>query len=416
MNKIRNYWKNKKGITLVWGAFFLILCLMFLGLAVDIGYMYVVKNQLQVASDAAALAGAARLTGESDDKNSAYRQEPARQEAWKFACKNKAANSPVFLVSQRADCNNPPNYQNLNGDNNFETNDIVVGHWSSTPINCPSTGRTENFCRADGNTRLSINAIKAGPRRTGETPGMPRVKVFLGQIFRIIKADWSTMSARAQAIALIPPSSLGPFPMCESDCGRLTPLTTTAPNLTPGLRWFLKTKDGPPIAGWTTYLDNSTSQPDITAYILGKTPPDICNQCIYTNNGVVNPSMCAVRQRIKEMAGDHIVNGVTIHGWLVTIPILPNTPCPSAKGTGCFTDPGYQPGDPFQVFQYADVILTDGVPQGNCPGDPGPFAAGKPGLVFVGTGPGGPGFSSISCYNCNDPSIKKLIKPPKLVK
>lgn len=51
------YSKGKKGIMLVWGAFFLILLLMFLGLATDIAYMYVTKNQLQVAADASALAG-----------------------------------------------------------------------------------------------------------------------------------------------------------------------------------------------------------------------------------------------------------------------------------------------------------------------------------------------------------------------
>ena len=128
MNKIRNYWKNKKGITLVWGAFFLVLCLMFLGLAVDIAYMYVAKNQLQVAADAAALAGAANLTWELDDTTlnpNVLQQEVARQQAWKFACKNKAgtesADNPearVYLVTNTpsdCDANPPPAADNLNG-------------------------------------------------------------------------------------------------------------------------------------------------------------------------------------------------------------------------------------------------------------------------------------------------------------
>ncbi len=85
MNKIRDCWKNKKGITLVWGAFFLVLLLMLAGMAIDLGYMYVVKNQLQVAADAAALAGAAKLDG-----SSSVAQDLVRQEAWKFACKNTA--------------------------------------------------------------------------------------------------------------------------------------------------------------------------------------------------------------------------------------------------------------------------------------------------------------------------------------
>src|SRR3989304_4089943 len=105
MNKIRNYWRNKKGITLVWGAFFLILCLMFLGLSADIAYMYVVKNQLQVAADAAALAGAAGL----DPTDTTTLQSTARNNAWQFACKNTAADNPknVFLVTAPANPNAP---------------------------------------------------------------------------------------------------------------------------------------------------------------------------------------------------------------------------------------------------------------------------------------------------------------------
>src|SRR4030067_3037008 len=109
MNKIRDYWKNKRGITLVWGAFFLVLCLMFLGLAVDIAYMYVVKNQLQVAADAAALAGAVDLTLETDNNSTVLSQVPARQAAWRFSCKNRAADNPkkVYLVAVVPNQNDP---------------------------------------------------------------------------------------------------------------------------------------------------------------------------------------------------------------------------------------------------------------------------------------------------------------------
>src|SRR4030043_1803182 len=97
------YSKGEKGITLVWGAFFLILCLMFLGLAADIAYMYVAKNQLQVAADASSLAGGAYLTLEVDNNSSVLIQEEARQKTWEFACKNNAAGSKVYLVT-----NTPP--------------------------------------------------------------------------------------------------------------------------------------------------------------------------------------------------------------------------------------------------------------------------------------------------------------------
>jgi hypothetical protein len=50
--------------------------------------VYLSKNQLQVAADAAAVAGVAYLDGSNDPV-----QEQARQAAWKFACKNRAVGS-----------------------------------------------------------------------------------------------------------------------------------------------------------------------------------------------------------------------------------------------------------------------------------------------------------------------------------
>ena len=220
MNKIRNYWKNKKGITLVWGAFFLVLCLMFLGLAADIAYMYVVKNQLQVAGDAASLAGAAMLTLEVDNTADARTQDDARQEAWRFACKNKAADNPrnVYLVATDPDANDPAATDDQKCDNipsdlnntNLTTGDIVVGHWSSTPIPCPSTGLTEKFCPANGLTNLTINALRATPKRTDETPGMPKASLFIGKVF-----GWSVMSARADSIAAFFPAKILPISVNE---------------------------------------------------------------------------------------------------------------------------------------------------------------------------------------------------------
>lgn len=232
MSKIRNYWKNKKGITLVWGAFFLMLCLMFLGLAADIAYMYVAKNQLQVAADASSLAGGAYLTLEVDNNSSVLIQEEARQKAWEFACKNNAAGSKVYLVTNTPpDCdpNNLPHGNDLNSGNTAD-GDIVVGHWSYT---CPSgfscgvgqaceLAGSGYFCPANGGTGLTINAIKVVPRRTGtktnpDTPGMPPVSLFIGQIFRILGGGegWSVMSARASAIAAFVPAKVLPIAVNE---------------------------------------------------------------------------------------------------------------------------------------------------------------------------------------------------------
>lgn len=227
MNRILKHLNGRKGITLVLMALMLAILLMFAGLAIDIAYMYYVKNELQVAADAAALAGAAKLDGCLlggclADTSLHYSQTYARQDAWKFACKNRAAGQSVFLVTNCSNSNPDckPDYKpddcndllasDLNGTSNTSTEDIVVGHWRPTDpggVSCPSDGweaaGSGYFCRANGSTGLPINALKTRPRRTNETPGMPQVEVFIGRIFRFIGGDWSYMSARASAIALL---------------------------------------------------------------------------------------------------------------------------------------------------------------------------------------------------------------------
>src|SRR3990170_724121 len=144
MNKIRNYWRNKRGITLVWGAFFLVLCLMFLGLAVDIAYMYVVKNQLQVAADSGSLAGAARLDCSNDPV-----QNLARQEAISFAGKNTAAGQAVEVQTDNSNTLSPDN-------------DITVGYWNRT---------TRIYTPDNGTGTSTVNAIEVRPQKVSGLTG-----------------------------------------------------------------------------------------------------------------------------------------------------------------------------------------------------------------------------------------------------
>jgi hypothetical protein len=263
---------------------------------------------------------------------------------------------------------------------------------------------------------MSINALKTRPQMTGETLGMPKAKVFVGQVFRLIGIDWSAMSARASAIASGGGLPILGIPLCLPSCGSSTPLTTVAPNTTPGTRFFLVTHDGPPIVAWTAFFD-TTSQSNVSDYILGKKKvPPICNECISTNNGVMNPSVCDLRTMIQSNGADWDVNGTTIHGWKVLIPIYDNIfVCPKSHG-GCVGDPGYQPNDPFKVVQFAVAIITDAIPSSNkC--DKVDTAGGKTGIVIVGTGPGIAGVSStISCLGCDSPELQNLTVTVRLVK
>jgi Flp pilus assembly protein TadG len=163
-------------------AFALIVLIGFAALAIDIGYFYHTKNQLQGAADAAALAGAVKLDGTNDTT-----QLSARQEAWKFACKNRAAGEAVYLVTNSStNCDSPPAGGLNEANNNSDRDDIVVGYWDLSSSSFNSTG-------------IPVNAILVRARRTSDSPGTGVVR-FFGRIFNTAKQDIS-----AQAIAALPP-------------------------------------------------------------------------------------------------------------------------------------------------------------------------------------------------------------------
>lgn len=405
---------GKKGITIVWLALFMLpLVIMFAGLAIDIAYMYHVKNQLQVAADAAALAGAGAGLNGSDIAGN-LTQEPARQEAWKFACKNKAAGSNVFLVTKNSptDCNTPPIGSNLNSSNDAN-GDIIVGNWTinNSGINCATVWEPAGsgfFCRANGGTGLAINAIKAVARRTaaGLAYDMGPVRVFWGQIFRYIGGDWSLMNATASAIASLQAPQMGPTPICLPSCAITTPLDgqwgydKNAPALVPpipdgfsasdnvrlctdtdstvapfGQQFYLNPSndESRPGFAWTNFdlsdltVCGPTSGPDqpkcginpnpgdIVPYITGdKKPPDICNKAICITNGTATgPVLGEFKTQVsKHSADSHAVGGNNINGWLVTVPVVLNC----AGNQAC---PGDPTGRPYPVQYSAVVIITD---------------------------------------------------------
>jgi hypothetical protein len=197
--------ENKGVITILVAGILVPFILLFLVVGADFAYMYYVRGELQNAADSAALAGAAKLTGAKDEvldpiaKKYHYEQPEARLTAWQFACKNKAAHDPVFLVISGPDCNNPSG--DLNKSNSAD-GDIVVGYWKVTPFACASTGQTEKFCPANGSTGFPINAVKVVTRRTGDAAqsgikiGNNPVGLLFGKL-----VNWPFMSAKASAIA-----------------------------------------------------------------------------------------------------------------------------------------------------------------------------------------------------------------------
>jgi hypothetical protein len=280
--------RDRRGMTLVWLALFLLpLLLFFAGLAIDIAYMYNVKNQLQVAGDAASLAGAANLTVGLDNSSTAFSQLEARQAAWKLACKNTAGGDRVFLYtpgscnpdSDPTCCDNPPS-GGLNEGSNSDPGgrgDIVVGNWN--PANTP------RFTPATGSTGLAVNAVKVVPKREGQFAAMPAVRVFFGQVLRLIGIDWSLMSAGAEAIATRPPRATGFVSLGSTACTSVSPTGCVYPEVcTLPSPKILGTGSGIPdeTFGWTSLLEAPGSTSNFRARICMESPADdVCGRNIY---------------------------------------------------------------------------------------------------------------------------------------
>jgi hypothetical protein len=426
VGKMMNSGLRRGQVTILVAGIIVVFLLLFFVVGIDFARIYYVRGELQNAADAAALAGA-KILGTSGgetilDTGTNYQQMAARQAAWQYACRNKAAHQNVFLEQKGscdpasdsvACCDTPPS-SGLN-ESNADGGDIVVGYWDNF---------ARTFTRADGTTNNPINAMKVVDQRISGLESSGRGAV--GLLFGGKLVGWSVLDVRRQAIASVEITPISPTPLCVSTCALQTPLTTQTGNNTPGTRFFLKIQDGIPVTAWTSFLDKNTSNNLVLNYFNGKSVPPICNQCLYTTQGLGNIA-CEVRQKIRDRGADYQIKDslgtvYRIHGWKALIPILDDTVHDCQAKNGCFfedPDPGNQPNDAYYVINYAEVVITDAVPQANnCPqqNDAGPFAAGMPGIVIVGTGDGTTaGSSSIKCLDCNDSSFNSFIKV-KLVK
>jgi hypothetical protein len=307
IGKLMSIIGDEKGIAVVYIALIMIALVAFVGLAIDIGYMYVVKGQLQNAADAAALAGASQLPD----------QTAAAAKAKEFALANKAAAENVVL----------------------EDSDIVFGHWSS------SVQGGKFFPNRD-----LINAVKVQTRRNNPDDASPQkqVEIFFGKVI-----GWSKMGAVAEAVAWRLPRPTLPISLCINACSLPIPVNLyfkqdkkfdTGPEKAPP----------PPnqTVGWTEFSYTSPATdlgPNslVSKYIRGDLkPPDVCHQYIYTNNGQGE----AVKELQKEYDKEKDASG----NWQIVVPVL-DLVKDHPELLAC--PPGDQPL-PYRVARYAIVNVT----------------------------------------------------------
>lgn len=166
---------NKKGVVAVLVGILIFVFIGFAALAIDIGHLFVVRNELQNASDAAALAGAGALylvSGSTITVN-----VNANQVAYDQALSNKSERSPVEVIWSPG--------QNIPAGG---TVDIQRGHWrfatgtftASDSTDPPDITKTTAELDADLNF---INAVQVTTRRNDRPAASFLARIFGYQSF-----------------------------------------------------------------------------------------------------------------------------------------------------------------------------------------------------------------------------------------
>lgn len=326
---------NDKGFALVYLALLIVVLVAIVGLAVDVGYMYVTKGQLQNAADSAALAGAAHLKTVTTNITAMGNHSSARRQAWRFACKNSAATKNVFLVSSADTCDSPP--ANLN-DSNDPNGDIVLGHWNRAD--------SPPFTPADG--VKTINAVKVLARRTTDSPG-GQVDTFFARILNVLGYDWSKMSAASDAIAAKQARATTFLAVCTQACPPNNPPTgeividTGPPSTTPPNKAF----------AWSSIFSVPTGPGySINDIVCSDSPnAEVCGNQIYTTMGTATVSLRNIESVMYDPSFDTTHKDIDpatgrVTGWTVTVPVTADCP-PGSQGSW----------DPHNVWGYATLHI-----------------------------------------------------------
>lgn len=144
----RSCWTNERGATLVVVGLLLTVLVGFSALAIDIGYLYASKNELQNIADAAALAGAGNL-------GNTYR-EMSYLEQQNFTCNPE----PIITVVKNIALSNKAAGVNIV----VKDEDVVIGTWkngSLTPgLSFPDAVRVT--VRRDNTLNTPVSTFFAG--------------------------------------------------------------------------------------------------------------------------------------------------------------------------------------------------------------------------------------------------------------
>jgi len=300
-----NQTKNQSGVVIVLIAVLLIVFLGFAALAVDVGHIVVVRNELKNAADGGALAGARFL----------YREDSTAP--YGFALDTVEANAKALSTALANQSDKLPV--------EVDDGDIQIGHWSFgigtlakgfyLPDG-PPIFDIWNYSTADldGN-RNFINAVKVTTRRGGSSPTATQAVSFFARIF-----GYEGFSRSAEAVAYIgyagslsPGEVDAPIAICRQ---AITDPTTGQLLCGVGRMINSGANVGHETGGWT----NFTQEPCETANVPS-VRPYVRNTC----SGSVNTTMILFGEGMGTVGGmQQTIYDDLISCWMTKAGLDPN--------------------------------------------------------------------------------------------
>lgn len=277
LTKLSKFLRHTKAAVIPYVAVALALLLIIAGLAIDLGHVYVVKQELQSAADAGALAGARGMFDLQDQTNPTH---PIKCDL-------------AVSVAQATVTQNPSDYRNLT----LPAEDVKVGMWEYTS---GTWQFREAACSKD------IAAVQVTTRRTAAVNGP--VNLFFS---RFLGKDSVELTARATAVlgwlTGLPPGFAFPLAIGEKYVPK-NPNQRVPVTFSP---------DWGDTGGWHCFEEISADANELKRYINGTkpTPAIELNDYISVINGVAE----SVIQELAKALQNH---GGT---WLVYLPVIDAT-------------------------------------------------------------------------------------------
>jgi Flp pilus assembly protein TadG len=313
---------NQRGTVIVLVGVGMLVFLGVAALAVDLGYLYVVRNELQNAADAGALAGARVLYND----NGTLVNEGANQVAYDAATANRSDNAPVEV-----------NWTSGN------TGDIERGHWrfatrtftpnaSTTPVDLWNVSWDE----LDANENF-INAIRVVARRQTNPVGLFFARIFGQQDARL----------SATAVAYIGfAGTLTPFDVDQPIAICRQAILDPNGNYTCGVGRMINSGSniGHQTGGWTNFSQgpcDTASVPTVRPLVCGEGNPEPIKlgDPMGSTGGQLQTAFDQMIDCWRTHADtDH--DGIPDQPWEVTLPVIDcpdNNVGPCSNPTGAVT-------------------------------------------------------------------------------